>query len=839
MPTAEEAAQQNAAYRAANNLPADSLNTQILSSQAGQQYLSQLAAQDAANEEAKRVVAFSQPRVDVQTQSAAFQAINAEYAQQQGNTIGSGGITRQSTSAPSATNPYDPNTAAGIAWDINKGGGTVGANLSAKASSEGYNTTYYQPVDQSTVPTRDLSYAASIGVLIPEKSVYYPTDQHGQVKTQIFGDTYLNPASGEMTTFTPVYDQTGKVRNIQNISGGAGAYGAQSGEITFSPQGAIVLNQDRTLNTKQSPSNYQDILSNSDKYSRGGEAYYGKIMPLDSNHLLNTVQTVTPTYGSQDWWNQTIKDRSTPDTKMDTGSFGNQIGIMMYPKGTNAANYMIEGSENYVKGTTYPSDFVLKDWGYDFNGGVDRRTVAGGYKPTEESEFSLQRIISGGTYNEKTGLIEGNVTQENKGGYWDATLQVLKNPKYIATPTEPTFGKSDGGDLQPRTGISIFDPTTILPVAKKSVEVLPPSQVTTSGRNYFGEGVVGITNWFSGVKSGVVDTASKTSGIVDRNPILKMAGVAGSVGYGTVGSEFGFGASMGTEGMLASNPVGWGIALGAGTVFAAEASGRLGLTGQTKEFSVRSLGGVVGSAAYNAGATYQKAWNTRLAEESAGSAHKGVELPVQPSSAVKLPATPSYTEIVGYSLPKEVTQTNRNVIEVGGYVKSTPTRNSDKTNYIDETGQSYPTRNPTRTPVSNAYDIGYPTSTVYPTRTPNQNPTRNPVSNPYQFPSETPVSNPTVITNTPTTTQISNPYTTPFQTTYPNPTTPGQSTPKIDIPKITLGGFNWSGGSSSASGGNRRGRGANREIIGIRSSLLEFYGDNPSQLTRRRRGRLF
>jgi hypothetical protein len=435
MPTAEEAAAQNLAYRQANNLPTDAASMGVSSTLVSNAQ-SLLAQQDAIREEALRVEAFSQPRTDYQTPSAAFLAINAQYQQQHGNTVSSGGTYQQSGYQPTPANPYDPNTAAGIAWDINRGGGTVGANLSAKASSQGYTPTYYQTSDRVTVPTRDLSYAASIGVLIPEKSVYYPTEQHGQVKTQIFGDTYLNPASGEMTTFTPVYDQSGKVRNIQNISGGAGAYGAQSGEMTFSPQGAIILNQDRSINKAQSPSNYQDIFANPDKYSRGGEAYYGKIMPLDSNHLLNTIQTVTPTYGSQDWWNQSIKDRATPDTKMDTGSFGNQIGIMMYPKGTNAANYMIKGSENYVKGTTYPSDFVLKDQGYDFNSGVDRRTVAGGYKPTAESEMVWGKTVTFTPPEKGSDNVFGNL-ESNQG--W------VKNTEYGKTVTRDT-----SGDLLPR-----------------------------------------------------------------------------------------------------------------------------------------------------------------------------------------------------------------------------------------------------------------------------------------------------------------------------------------------------------------------------------------------------
>jgi len=94
MPTAEEAAAANAAYRAANGLPPDATNTAILTSAQGQAYLqqqAQLAAQqDASNEAAKQQIAFSQPRDDNNVpRSAAFNAINAEYQQQRNSVVGS------------------------------------------------------------------------------------------------------------------------------------------------------------------------------------------------------------------------------------------------------------------------------------------------------------------------------------------------------------------------------------------------------------------------------------------------------------------------------------------------------------------------------------------------------------------------------------------------------------------------------------------------------------------------------------------------------------------------------------------------------------------------------
>ena len=170
MPTAEEAAAANALYRAMNGLPADTVNTQIASTPQGQAYQAQINAADAAAEQAKHDVAFSQPRNDLQVpQSAAFNAINSAYQLQQQNSIGSGGAYQQPTAAPVAVNPYNPNSAAGIAWDVTRHGGYVTPSFASVARSEGYSGNLFSPtvinssgnrvvdLGMSTVPTRDLS----------------------------------------------------------------------------------------------------------------------------------------------------------------------------------------------------------------------------------------------------------------------------------------------------------------------------------------------------------------------------------------------------------------------------------------------------------------------------------------------------------------------------------------------------------------------------------------------------------------------------------------------------------------------------------------------------------
>lgn len=82
---------------------------------------------------------------------------------------------------------------------------------------------------------------------------------------------------------------------------------------------------------------------------------------------------------------------------------------------------------------------------------------------------------------------------------------------------------------------------------------------------------------------------------------------------GTVATEYGYAAGapsvfsageLGLSGVFASNPIGWGLGIGAGATMLFERSGRLGLTGETKETSVRSIGGEAGSYIYGAGSRF-------------------------------------------------------------------------------------------------------------------------------------------------------------------------------------------------------------------------------------------
>jgi len=138
MPTAEEAAAANAAWRLAAGLPADTQNTAILSSAAGQAYQANqayLAAQrDAYNEAVKQAVAFSQPRNDLAgAHSAEYDRIVAEYNARKHYSVGSGGLTYQPTGGPQAFRFENPTSAAQIAYNVALEGGNLGKDIETKS----------------------------------------------------------------------------------------------------------------------------------------------------------------------------------------------------------------------------------------------------------------------------------------------------------------------------------------------------------------------------------------------------------------------------------------------------------------------------------------------------------------------------------------------------------------------------------------------------------------------------------------------------------------------------------------------------------------------------------
>jgi hypothetical protein len=442
--------------------------------------------------------------------------------------------------------------------------------------------------------------------------------------------------------------------------------------------------------------------------------------------------------------------------------------------------------------------------------GNARKVVVDGFIPSSTSKSSAggnktisdmrgwitnQTPIMNDRYNEIDRLSKGNVTNGNwtgtESGYKDVSSKINKfasdNKKFNDT-------------------INVYN----------AMDAQNPSMIQSpqpAARNYIGEAFVA------------------ARGFVDRNPILKMVGVVGTVGFGT--SEAGFGIGTGTGlglgELAAANPVGAGIGIGLATVWGMEASGRLGLTGDTKEYSVRNFGADVGAFAYNAGRNYQQAWNIRIAQEK-NMAYTGSELPAQKRNrneitynppVSELPSSkPSIIEVWGNPNPKTELPMNKwSGVELPAYIPTNPFINKNPVS------NDYSNKNPNSNPNKNIYE--YPTG--YPTSYPNpiKNPTRNPLKNPYDTPFKNPFE-PANPLKTPNVNPNTNPYTNPFQTTYPNPTMPGKGNPKIDIPKIINPfNFNFQPGSSSGAGGLNRGRGAHRETIGIRSSLISLF-DTPA-----------
>ena len=439
--------------------------------------------------------------------SPLYNQLVAQAAAQQYLTVGSGGTYPQTIPYTQTINPAAyGNTALGIAQQVGAGGGVVDPTFKPLLQQQ-YGVSLPNsmlPVDSqgnvvsgmnNTVPTRDLSSGmGNYGVPVPGSTTFYP---QGAGKVGVPGQAYLDTISGKVTTELSMAGIGGRNMNspLTNLMGGGGDYSAQSGAISIDrPNSKLVYNTDFAMypvgDTRRysplSTGNFLDVEKNPQNYSQGGEAYYGMFgTPLDNTHRLNTPQTITPTYGSAAWYTQEIAARANPDSTMSFGAFGNQIGIGMYPKGSGIlANYMNTGSENYKKGDAYfdvnglsLQNVNLIERGYTDTrvAGADRRTGAGGYEVSTEPQFTLQRVISGGTLGEN-GLITGTPTQENPQGYWDASLKMLPNPKYVkpveATAATPaavssglTYGTFGEGGFTPYSAKN--------PVSTKSVSITP------------------------------------------------------------------------------------------------------------------------------------------------------------------------------------------------------------------------------------------------------------------------------------------------------------------------------------------------------------------------------
>lgn len=95
------------------------------------------AQADVQREALKHAIAFSQPRNDNQAPSASFQAINAQYEASRNRVVTGGGVSYQGAVTPTAAqNPYNPDSAAGIAWEVARTGGGTDYPMNIKATAE-------------------------------------------------------------------------------------------------------------------------------------------------------------------------------------------------------------------------------------------------------------------------------------------------------------------------------------------------------------------------------------------------------------------------------------------------------------------------------------------------------------------------------------------------------------------------------------------------------------------------------------------------------------------------------------------------------------------------------
>lgn len=219
--------------------------------------------------------------------TAKFQAITGAYELQQRNVIGSEGVMYQAPATPK--NPYDPNTAAGIAWLVGRQGGVVSESLAGKALAEGYQGDIFAVKGISTVPTRDLSSgmlpSPKLGSVLPAGTVttYMPYGEFAQIKMENT-KVLLGYNTGELGVYQLPYGHS-----YYMLTGGAGRNALQSGMFTVEkPETPFVVGQSDVG---------KYVLPSGVGLSRlGAEGYAGYVRPLDARQI--TPDTAFSQYAS-------------------------------------------------------------------------------------------------------------------------------------------------------------------------------------------------------------------------------------------------------------------------------------------------------------------------------------------------------------------------------------------------------------------------------------------------------------------------------------------------------------------------------------------------------------
>ena len=235
--------------------------------------------------------------------SPTFQSLNQQYVQQQQNTIGSGPAYRQPTDVPTGANPYDPNSAAGISWEVARTGGVSNPFVAANAKAEGYSNPIAvakNPVTggtdygMSTVPVAVRSsglplFLASNGFNTSDTiTTYVPYGSYAQTKLLNTKDV-IDYNTGEIGIYQPEYSM-GKLIGYGLTSSGS-RNALQSGMFTFNlPETPYVTNQwDAGTYSLPTGTNMSRL---------GAEAYGGYVQPL-TGQLLTPTSTFSQYPGNQ------------------------------------------------------------------------------------------------------------------------------------------------------------------------------------------------------------------------------------------------------------------------------------------------------------------------------------------------------------------------------------------------------------------------------------------------------------------------------------------------------------------------------------------------------------
>lgn len=208
--------------------------------------------------------------------TAEAQAITQQYAANRGGSV---------------ENPYDPNSAAGIAWLVNRQGGPVSASLAGKAFGEGYQGNLSAVSGISTTPIRDLSSGMLSGSKmvagLPDRTIttYMPYGEFAQVKME-GTKVLMDYQTGELGVYQKPYGHSQYM-----LTGGGSRAALQSGMFTIErPETPYVVSQERT--------GTYNLPSGQGMSRLGAEAYGGFVRPLSSENLLAPNSAISRYYGA-------------------------------------------------------------------------------------------------------------------------------------------------------------------------------------------------------------------------------------------------------------------------------------------------------------------------------------------------------------------------------------------------------------------------------------------------------------------------------------------------------------------------------------------------------------